>query len=224
MKKSEQAYYDKYFERNSNNYKDTSKGIKSLIPLKIIASNVPTVLFLDNGDTITNSYDIANTFNNYFSSIAETTKKNIRYSHKHFSDYLSNENGSTIFLQPTDKEKIANIISALNSHKTSGPNSIHYRISFHLKSKISKQLADLFNLFFMTAIFPSVLKTAKVVSIFKKDSKLYYSNYRLISLLSNIEKILENLCIKDYILFPITIILSITYNLDLDNNILNLMP
>ena len=58
----------------------------------------------------------------------------------------------------------------------------------------------------MTAIFPSVLKTAKVVSIFKKDSKLYYSNYRLISLLSNIEKILENLCIKDYILFPITII------------------
>ena len=74
MKKSEQAYYDKYFERNWNNIKNTSKGIKSLIPLKTIASNVPTVLSLDNGDTITNSYDIANTCNNYFSSIAETTK------------------------------------------------------------------------------------------------------------------------------------------------------
>ena len=34
-----------------------------------------TVLSLDNGDTITNPYDIANTFNNYFASIAETTKK-----------------------------------------------------------------------------------------------------------------------------------------------------
>ena len=75
MKKSEQAYYDKYFERSSNNYKNTSKGIKSLISLKIIASNVPTVLSLDNGDTITNSYYIANTFNNLFSSVAETTKK-----------------------------------------------------------------------------------------------------------------------------------------------------
>ena len=63
---------------------------------------------------------------------------------------------------------------------------------FHLKSKISKQLADLFNLSFMTAIFPSVLKTSKVVSIFKKNSKLYYNNYRLISLLSNTEKILQN--------------------------------
>ena len=43
----------------------------------------------------------------------------------------------------------------------------------------------------MTGVFPSALKTAKVVPVFKKDSKLNYSNYRPISLLSNIEKILE---------------------------------
>ena len=34
---------------------------------------MPTVLSLDNGDIITNSY-IANIFNNYFASIAETPK------------------------------------------------------------------------------------------------------------------------------------------------------
>ena len=60
-------------------------------------------------------------FNNYFAFIAETTKK---YSHKYFSDYLSNEISSTIFLEPTDKEEIANIISSFNSNKASGPNSI----------------------------------------------------------------------------------------------------
>ena len=75
MKTSKQAYYDKYFERNWNNSKNTWKGIISLIYLKIVAFSVPTVLYLDNGDTITNPYDIANTFNNYFASIAETTKK-----------------------------------------------------------------------------------------------------------------------------------------------------
>ena len=48
----------------------------------------------------------------------------------------------------------------------------------------------------MTGIFLSVLKTAKVVPVFKKDSKLDYSNYRPISLLSNIEKILEKLMYK----------------------------
>ena len=43
----------------------------------------------------------------------------------------------------------------------------------------------------MTGVFPSLLKTAKVVPVFKKDSKLNYNNYRPISLLSNIEKVLE---------------------------------
>ena len=99
MKKSKQAYYDKYFEKNWNNIKNTWKEIKSLISLKTVASNILTVLSLDNVDTVTNPYDIANTFNNYFASIAETTKKKKKYSHKHFSNYLSNENSSTIFLQ-----------------------------------------------------------------------------------------------------------------------------
>ena len=48
----------------------------------------------------------------------------------------------------------------------------------------------------MTGVFPSVLKTVKVVPAFKKDSKFNYSNYRPISLLSNIEKILEKLMYK----------------------------
>ena len=74
MKRMKQAYFEKYFETNWNSIKNTWKGIKSLITLKSVASNVPTVLSLDNGDTITNPYDIANTFNNYFASIADTTK------------------------------------------------------------------------------------------------------------------------------------------------------
>ena len=37
---------------------------------------------------------------------------------------------------------------------------------------MSKQLPDLFNLPFMAGNFPSVLKAAKLVPVFKKDSKL----------------------------------------------------
>ena len=55
---------------------------------------------------------------------------------------------------------------------------------------ISKQLVDLFNLSFSSDSFPSILETAKVVSVFKKGSKLDCCNYRPISLLSNVEKIL----------------------------------
>ena len=38
MKKSKQAYYDKYFEKNWNNIKNTWKEIKSLISLKTKAN------------------------------------------------------------------------------------------------------------------------------------------------------------------------------------------
>ena len=49
--------------------------IKSIISLKTVTFIIPAVLSLNNGNTITNPYDIANNFNNYFVSIAETTKK-----------------------------------------------------------------------------------------------------------------------------------------------------
>ena len=48
----------------------------------------------------------------------------------------------------------------------------------------------------MTGVFPSVIQAAKVVPVFKKDSKLDYSKYHPISLLSNIEKLLEKLMYK----------------------------
>ena len=51
----------RYFQRNWNNIKNTRKGIKSLISLETVVCSIPTVLSLDNGDTITNPYDIANT-------------------------------------------------------------------------------------------------------------------------------------------------------------------
>ena len=54
----------------------------------------------------------------------------------------------------------------------------------------------LFNLSFSPGVFPSLLKMARVVPIFKEDSELEYQNYRPISLLSNIEKILKKLMHK----------------------------
>ena len=76
-----------------------------------------------------------------------------------------------------------------------------YRILFLLKNEISKQLAGLFSLSFMTRVSPSVLKIAKVVPVFKKDLKLDYSNYPPISLLSSIEKILGKLMYNRFYTF-----------------------
>ena len=63
----------------------------------------------------------------------------------------------------------------------------------------------------MTVVFPSVLKTAKVVPVFLNDSTFDYSNYHVITLLPNIEKILETLMYKRlYVPFLVTLISSVT--------------
>ena len=62
-----------------------------------------------------------------------------------------------------------------------------------LKNYISSPLSQIFNISFSSGVFPSILKTAKVILVHKTDSKLDFSNYLLISLLSNIEKIVERL-------------------------------
>ena len=54
MKKGKQAYYNKYFETNWNNIKNTWKGIKDLINLKTVASTVSTVVCFDKCDTTIN--------------------------------------------------------------------------------------------------------------------------------------------------------------------------
>ena len=54
-------------------------------------------------------------------------------------------------------------------------------------------MTDTFNLSFSAGVIPSGLRIAKVTPIHKKESKVKCSNYRPISLLSNLAKILEKL-------------------------------
>ena len=78
--------------------------------------------------------------------------------------------------------------------------------------------ANIFLIFRSLQIFfPSALKTAKVVPVHKKGSKLDFSNYRSISFLSNLDKILETLVLA--FLRSITkITLSTLYNLVLEKH------
>ena len=110
----------------------------------------------------------------------------------HINTYLKNPYTNSFFLKRTDCAKIKNIISSLNINKASCPHSTPNRILKY----ISKQLAYLFSLSFSSGVFLPLLKIVKLVSVYKKDSNLCCSNYCTISLLSNVEKILEKVMYK----------------------------
>ena len=161
---------------------------KIIITIKDVSADIPKSLSVD-GATISNPLAISNIFNNYFSSIAGETKLNISFSHKHFSNFLKNRSNIFFFISPTEKSEIENIISSLDSNKSVGPNSILIKILKLLKNYITSQLSEIFNISFSSGVFASILKTAKIIPVHKKDSKLGFSNYRPISLLSNSRKV-----------------------------------
>ena len=86
-----------------------------------------------------------------------------------------------------------------------------------LQDQILNHLATICNLSFSTGVFPAILKTAKVIPIRKKNSKLEVSNYRLISLLCNIDKFFEKLMHRRLIEFLEGKKFSITDSLGLEN-------
>ena len=132
------------------------------------SSITPTLLTFQN-ETIDNLKRIEIIFNNYFSTIGKITQAKIKYPYKYYTNYLTNENPNSFFLSPTDKEEIKLIISSLDISTATGPYSIPTKVLKLLKNDISDQLTDLFNISFTAGIFPTLLKTAKVIPIHKKS-------------------------------------------------------
>lgn len=84
-------------------------------------------------------------------------------------------------------------------------------------------MADIFNLPFSSGVFPSLLKITKVVPIYKKDSKSNIRNNRPISLLSNIDKILEKLMHQRLDNFQMKITYCMSYSSSSNKNFLLIM-
>ena len=192
IRRSKQNHFSKYFHDNVNNLRKTWKGIKNIIQLKHNSDASPSCL-LNKGLTITNPVEIATIFNSYFSSIRKTLQSKITSSYINFTKNLKNPNVQSFFIFPTDSTEVYKLITSMKNGKASGPNSIPSVVLKQLNNEISVILANLFNLSFSTAVFPDILKYSSVLPLFKKGSKLDCGNYRPISLLSNISKLLEKL-------------------------------
>jgi hypothetical protein len=191
LKSSKKSFYIKYFNNNLNNIKNTWKGIKEVINIKSTSHNAPTQLNL-NENIITDHTTVSNIFNNYFISVNKKLHSQIRPIKHKFRDFLNMPNTNSLFIDPVSEDEVSNLINnTLKNNTSHGPNSIP---SFFLKLTshiISKPLCTIINNSFKSGTFPDVFKVARVVPIHKKGSLLDCTNYRPISLLSNLSKLFE---------------------------------
>jgi len=137
--------------------------------------------------------DIAETFNQYFSSIGKNLARNAGASNTQFSNFLGTSNRHSIFLVPTDKDEVVKIVNSQHDKKSSGFDGIDNCLLKKMIAHIADPLVYIINLSISSGIVPDNMKIAKVVPIFKKGNKDDVNNYRPISLLTTFSKIIERI-------------------------------
>ena len=119
------------------------QGIKQIINVKSKQSDIPTSITVNNS-LITNPTDISNSFNNYYSGIAENILKERKYEgyqdgYGNFMTYMPPPEPNSIAFHPVDGDDVYYIINSFDEKKKTGPNSIPPKILKLISVEISLQ-------------------------------------------------------------------------------------
>ena len=142
---------------------------------------------------ITEKKQIANIFNHFFCNIPKQIEKGIILTQKTYDDFLPNPIEQSFKFDLTSDEETITYIKSLKNNKSNVPFSIFNKLFKKFKKPLCTPLTLLINLSFTKGKIPDILKIGKNFPIHKKNCKTDVNNYRPISLLSNISKIIEKI-------------------------------
>ena len=141
---------------------------------------------------------ITSEFCEFFSTVGEKFANDIRPPQHNIDHYLNKMQRltSTLFLAPTSEEEIHYLINSLPNKASSGHDSISNNLLKKISPSILEPLAIIFNKSLNTGVFPEEMKLADVVPLYKSKAEYECTNYRPISFLLTISKLLEKLMYK----------------------------
>jgi hypothetical protein len=187
-------YYNKTIMESTNKMKTTWRIINAEQGKLKNDTDIESIK-IDN-KVITNTSQMAETFNKYFLTIANSISsgKNNQGNVQNSIKYLTNNSLGPIpnnNWQYTSTIEIKKIIISLRTKKSYGYDEVSIRILKLSAQFIISPLTYICNKSLNSGVFPDRLKYAIVRPIFKKGNKLDISNYRPISLLSTFSKVFE---------------------------------
>ena len=142
-----------------------------------------------------NPYKIANKFNDFYTTIFTRLVTKIKIN-KSSDKFLDPKQQDTMLLSPVTIEELELCIKELDSKKACDIYGMSAKFLKIMTSEISESLCMIFNESFSKGIFPDHMKLAMILPFFKGGSKLEVSNYRPVSVLPIISKLLEKLMLK----------------------------
>ena len=193
--KSKIDYYNSRIDMFKNNSKKLWKIYNSLLGKLNNKKETVDYIKIDN-IKIYSSKKIADTFSSYFASVGSNLAKKIKKSTKPYHSYLGEANDNSIFMTPTTAAEIENIVNKFQNKTSCGVDGLSNKVLKIIIKEISEPLQIVFNKSILEGKVPTELKKAIITPLYKTKNRSEIGNYRPISVLTSISKILEKIIYK----------------------------
>ena len=162
-------YYSKKFETHRNNPKMFWKTVREAANINTDKNEAIKEINTQNGLVHTDNVQIATEFNNYFSNIGSEIASTI--SNNGVNSINLTPVQTSMYLYPISEEELINLCKTLKNNTVPGLDLITSKLLKTLITVLSKPLAHIFNLCFLTGVFPKQFKTAIIKPIYKSGDK-----------------------------------------------------
>ena len=192
IKFAKRLYYQKTFQQIKREPRKTWKTLNGMVGR--IKNTTGKSLEIKDENLITDPQNVADYMNNHFCNVGHSLglEDHCPSTTNNMTEY-TNGISNSFALFPITETEVINSILKLKPNKSPGYDEITSDLLKLSITSISRVLQHVFNASIESGIFPSRMKIAKVIPIYKKGNHLEVSNYRPISLLPVLSKCLESI-------------------------------
>jgi len=200
LRKAEADHYSTLLSTRFNSYKSVWANINRICSDKPFDSKTKKIQKIKVNNSMTSDSKVmAESFNNYFCNIGNDLCSNSMKTScsaanvDSFKNYLHKSYRNSFVCNHISMNELINTLSNLKDSKSCSCDEISSHLVRLTANQLVIPLLHIFNLSFEQGKFPSALKIAKVIPVFKKGNIDSLVNYRPISLTSPFAKTLERL-------------------------------
>ena len=188
MKSAKSKYYVDLIENNKGDEKMMWKALKNATHQDKKCSTPSSII--SDGVTYTKPNTISEVLNTYFTSVARTLAsklpkvafRDLQPVQDHCSDFK---------LQKVNTDLVYSQLRSIKQNKATGLDNVSARLIKLSARTIAPSVTNLLNMSIETRTFPKIWKCGKVTALFKSGDRNIASNYRPISVLPTLSKVLE---------------------------------
>ena len=199
IKDKKKNFFTGKLNENIGKPKELWKSLKSLgLPSK--KSSCSTICLEKDGILSFDPKANAEIFKDFYSNLANDLVKKLpnppnKYGKDVVKKYYENLNlvGKSFSFEPVAYTSVLKLLQQLNPHKSAGIDNLTGKFLKEGAPVLASPITNLINLSISLSSFPDDCKIAKLKPLYKKEAKTKPKNYRPISLLPLISKIIERI-------------------------------